>query len=316
MMAYRLTTTNHAIIREIDKADTSRVHVIYPINTADDVYVTDAVKRNENIPESVETLYDLLKKFKPCAFGNIIDGSKIDSDSTIQTQQNIPEGVHDFNDLLKELSSIAFKSGLETGDISYSAREATLNPNVPYTKGMTVKDILRNSSYLMYKSNLVPYDIKTYKSDGYLESTANLEDILLRLRAGTFRRRRLFGQYIYRTTSSGDKTTGVMQYKVPLSDYDNLDIDDFEIIDTKLYISGTKYYDCTFVCNIKQGPSGGPSYAELKEYNHLPGFSVGTYDYRISHYVENNYFIFEVSSTNPIFVDSLSNDLKIKIDCY
>lgn len=315
-MAYRLTTTNHAVMREIREDDTSKVHVIYPINTAEDVLVTDAVKRNENIPDSVKTLYDLLKKFKPCAFQDIIDGSTIDVDSTIQTQQNIPEGVYDFNDLLKELSSIAFKSGLETGDINYSAREATLNPNVPYTNGMTVKDILRNSSYLMYKSNLNQFDIKSYKSDGYLASASNLEDILLMLKSGTFRRRRLTGNFTYSTATNDGKTTGVMQYKIPLSDYDSIDIDEFDIIDAKLYISGKKYYDRTFICNLKQGPSGGPSHAELHEYNYLPGFSSGTYGYRISFYVENNYFIFEVSCTNPVFIDALSSDMFVVVTHY
>ena len=244
------------------------------------------------------------------------DGSTIDVDSTIQTQQNIPEGVYDFNDLLKALSSIAFKSGLETGDINYSAREATLNPNVPYTNGMTVKDILRKSSYLMYKSNLNQFDIKSYKSDGYLASASNLEDILLMLKSGTFRRRRLTGNFTYSTATNDGKTTGVMQYKIPLSDYDSIDIDEFDIIDAKLYISGKKYYDRTFICNLKQGPSGGPSHAELHEYNYLPGFSSGTYGYRISFYVENNYFIFEVSCTNPVFIDALSSDMFVVVTHY
>ena len=315
-MAYRITTTNHAVMREIREDDTSKVHVIYPINTAEDVLVTDAVKRNENIPDSVKTLYELLKKFKLCAFQDIIDGSTIDLDSTIQTQQNIPEGVHDFNDLLKELSYIAFKSGIDTGDINYSAREATLNPNVPYTNGMTVKDILRNSSYLMYKENLNQFDIKSYKSDGYLASASNLEDILLMLKSGTFRRRRLPGIFTYSTATKNGETIGVMQYKISLSRFSSIATDEFDIISAKLYISGQKYYDRIFICNIKQGPAGGPSYAELHEHNYLPGYNSGTYGYRISYYVENNYFIFEVSCTNPIFIDSLSSDMYAIVTCY
>lgn len=315
-MAYRITTTNHGIMREIREDDPSKVHVIYPINTAEDVLVTDAVKRNENIPESVKTLYELLKKFKPCAFRDIIDGTTIDVDSTIQTQQDIPEGVNNFNDLIKALSRIAFKSGLETGDINYSAREATLNPNVPYTSGMTVKDILRKSSYLMYKSNLNQFDIKSYKPDGYLASASNLEDILLMLKPGTFRRRRLPGKFSYSTATNGGKTTGVMQYKIPLSDYDDIDIDEFNIVDAKLYIDGKKYYDRMFICNIKQGPGGGPSYAELREHNYLPGYRTGNYEYRISYYVESNYFIFEVSCTNPVFIDALSNDMYVIVSHY